>query len=186
VVVYVFEQVIFCTMNDIYASTVPTLIKLLGGLKNLLDKMEAFAGEKKVDPSVFLNDRLAPDMFDCKRQIQIACDQAKGAVSRLTGTENPKHDDAEVTATELKARIDKTLAFIASVPENAYEKAGEQKVQLPYFPGKYMTGVDYAREYVLPNFIFHVTVAYVTFRHLGVPIGKADFMNGLPLKDLVE
>ncbi len=171
-------------MNDIYASTVPTLTKLLGGLRKQLDTMAAFAAEKKVDPSVFLNDRLAPDMFDCKRQIQIACDQAKGAVARLTGVENPKHEDTEVTAAELQARIDKTLAFIQSVPESAYEKAAEQKVQLPYFPGKYMTGVDFAREYVLPNFIFHVTVAYAIFRHQGVPLGKADFTNGLPLKDL--
>ncbi len=171
-------------MNDIYTHTVPLFVKHLGGLKNILDKAEQHANEKGLDVAAILSDRLAPDMFDCTRQIQIACDNAKGAVSRLTAIEAPKFDDTEKTIAELKSRIDKTLEFVQSVPETAFADAATRQVVLPYFPGTYMTGEDYAREYVISNFLFHVTVAYGIFRHNGVPLGKADFMNGLPLKPI--
>ncbi len=171
-------------MNELYTLTTPTFVKILGGVRNNLDKVAAFASEKNIDPSVILNDRLAPDMFDLKRQVQIACDNAKGAVARLTLTENPSHEDVETTIPELQARIDKTIAFITSVPESAFEKAAEVKVEIKYFPGKYMVGAEYAHAYALPNFFFHSTIAYGIMRHNGVPLGKADFINGLPLKDL--
>jgi len=171
-------------MDSIYTYTVPLFIKHLGGIRNSLDKAQAYAVDRKVEETVLLSDRLAPDMFPYVRQVQIACDNAKGAVARLAGIEAPKFDDTEKTIAELQARIDKTLAFISSVPESGFASAAEQKITLPYFPGKYMTGFDYAREYVIPNFLFHVTVAYAILRHQGVPLGKADFMNGMPLKDL--
>lgn len=171
-------------MDSIYAYTVPTFTKLLGGLRTILDKGEAFARDKGIDQATLLNERLAPDMFPLVRQVQIACDNAKGGVARLAGIENPKHEDTETTFDELRARIDKTLAFIASVPEDAFKDAADRKITLPYFPDSYMAGFDYAREYVIPNFVFHVVTAYGILRHQGVPLGKTDFLNGLPLQKL--
>lgn len=171
-------------MDAIYSYTIPTFVKFLGTLRNTLDKIEAFAAEKNIDQSVILNDRLAPDMFPFIRQIQIACDNAKGAAARLSGTENPKHEDDEVTIDDLKARINKTLEFVQSVPESAFADAANRQIILPYYPDKYLTGYDYARAYAIPNFLFHVTIAYAIARHNGISVGKADFMNGLPFKDL--
>jgi hypothetical protein len=171
-------------MDSIYTYTVPTFTKLLGGLRTILDKGEAFAREKNIKPTDLLNERLAPDMFPLVRQVQIACDNAKGGVARLAGIENPKHEDTETTFDELRARIDKTLEFIGSVPEDAFKDAAERKITLSYFPDSYMTGFDYAREYVIPNFTFHIVTAYGILRHQGVPLGKADFINGFPLKKL--
>ncbi len=167
-------------MSQIYSFTIPVFAKHLEGLKKIIEKAEAHG----VDEQALLNDRLAPDMFPFVRQVQIACDQAKGAVARLTGGENPSFPDTEASFDELKARIDKTIAFMNSVPESAYEGADTRETTLPYFPGKYMTGFDYAREYVIPNFYFHVSIAYGLVRKAGVEIGKADFMNGLPLHDV--
>jgi hypothetical protein len=171
-------------MHTTYTVTVPTFIKLLGGLKNVLAKAEAHAKEGGISEATFINDRLAPDMFPLKKQVQTACDNAKGAIARLTGKENPKIEDTEETFTELQARIDKTLAFVGSVNEKDFAGAEERKIVLPYFPTKYMTGNDYALEYAVPNFIFHVVTAYGIVRKNGVQIGKADFVNGLPFKDL--
>ena len=171
-------------MDSIYTYTVPVFIKHLTALRNILDKTAAFAEEKKIDPLVLLSDRLSPDMFALTRQIQIACDNAKAASARLSGVEVPKHDDTETTIPELQARIDKTLAFIQSIPEASFKDAATVKVTLPYFPGMYMTGFDYAREYAIPNFFFHKTIAYGILRHQGVPLGKTDFMLSLPLKNL--
>lgn len=167
-------------MSHIYTYTVPVFVKALGGLKIILEKAEAHG----VNEAELLGSALAPDMFPFVRQVQIACDNAKGAVVRLTGIENQAFSDTETTIAELKTRIDKTIAFVAAVPESAFDGAEDRQVTLPYFPGKYMTGAEYAREYVIPNFFFHATIAYGLVRKAGVPIGKSDFLNGLPLKDV--
>jgi len=171
-------------MQNIYTFTVPVFTKMLGGLKGVLAKAEAHAKEAGLDEAAFLQDRLAPDMFPFVRQIQIATDNAKGAVARLTGTEAPKFEDTESTFAELSARIDRTLAYLATAQEAQFTGAEDRKIELPYFTGKYMTGMEYALEYALPNFLFHVTVAYALIRKNGTPVGKADFLGGLPLKDL--
>lgn len=171
-------------MNDIYTYTVPVFVKSLGGLKNVLTKAEAFAKEKGTSDADFLADRLAPDMFPLSQQVQIACDNAKGATARLSGTEAPKFEDSETTFAELQSRIDKTLAFVQSVPESAFASAADRQVVLPYFADKYLTGFDYAREYAIPNFFFHLVTAYALVRKSGAPIGKADYANGINFRDL--
>jgi hypothetical protein len=170
-------------MNDIYTYTVPIFIKALGGLKNVLVKAEAHAKDAKMSEEEFLSDRLAPDMFPLAKQVQIACDNAKGATARLSGTDAPKYEDTEKTFAELLARIDKTLTFVESVPESAFAGAAERQVVLPYFKDKFLTGFDYAREYAIPNFFFHVVTAYGIIRKNGVTIGKTDYTNGINFQD---
>jgi hypothetical protein len=156
----------------------------LGGLRIVLEKAQTHIREKGVSEAELLASALAPDMYPLSRQVQIACDNAKGATARLASMEVPKKEDTEKTFDELFARIDWTVSFVQSVPESAFEGAEDRKVTLPYFKGKYMSGFDYAREYAVPNFLFHVVTAYGLIRKAGVPIGKADYMNGYPLRDL--
>jgi uncharacterized protein len=68
---------------SMHAMSVDLLSNILGNLSWLLDKGEAFATAKKIEPSVLLSARLAPDMFPLTRQVQVACDIAKNSVSRL-------------------------------------------------------------------------------------------------------
>ncbi|MEO5928062.1 MAG: DUF1993 domain-containing protein [Patescibacteria group bacterium] len=171
-------------MNPLYQFTVPVFQKSLKALDGLLVKAEAFVKEKGIEESVLLDDRLAPDMFPFKKQIQIACDNAKGVSARLAGQEVPSHEDTEMTIAELRARIAKTLEFIGTISEDMFADAATRKVTLPYFPGKFMTGFDYAREYALPNFLFHVVTAYAILRKQGAVIGKEDFIGGVPLQDV--
>lgn len=166
--------------KSIYAFTVPVFIKGLGGLRAVLAKAQVHG----LDEAALLNDRLAPDMFPFVKQVQVACDHAKGAAARLSGKENPKMEDIETSLAELIARIDKTVAFCASVSEADFAGANEQKITLPYFAGTFMAGYDYAREYAIPNFFFHVAMAYAIVRKNDVQIGKADYINGVPLQDL--
>ena len=172
-------------MNEVYNFTVPVFEKHLNALKGVLTKSEAFAKEKGLDEKAVLQTALAPDMFPLVKQVQVACDNAKGLVARLSKSENPKHEDTEQTFSELQARIDKTLAFVSTATPDSFKDLDSIQVVLAYFPGKYMTAFDYAREYALPNFFFHTVTAYDIVRHLGVQIGKEDFMDGkMPFKDL--
>lgn len=166
-------------MDSIYDYTVPVFVKTLGGLKNVLEKAAAHG----LDEQALLADRLAPDMFPFVRQVQIACDNTKGATARLAGAENPSFPDEEKTLAELIARVDKTVEYVRSVPKEAFVDAAHRKITLPYFPGKSFAGFDYAREYAIPNFFFHVGMSYALVRKNDVAIGKGDYINGLSFVD---
>jgi hypothetical protein len=155
----------------------------LGALSKLLDKAEAHCASKKIDPSVLLGYRLAPDMFALARQVQIACDLAKFGAARLSGAEPPKFEDNEKTIPELKERVVKTLAFVKGVDRKAIDASAGRTITFPLGPKKgEMTGADYLNHFVLPNFYFHAATAYGLLRHAGLEIGKQDFLAGIPIK----
>src|SRR3982750_2596383 len=100
---------------SMYQASSPRFANILRNLAAMLDKAQAHCEARKIDPLALTSFRLYPDMFAFTRQVQIACDTAKGAVARLAGAEIPKHEDSEQTFAELKARIAKTADFIATV-----------------------------------------------------------------------
>lgn len=171
-------------MYNIYTQTPKIVTKTLKSVLNLLNKAETFVNDGLVTEVKLIEARLAPDMFAFNKQIQVATDNAKGIVSRLSGTENPKYEDTETTIAELKTRVQKTIDFIESIPEESYNDANEVKVVLPYMPGKYQTALDYVTDYGLPNLYFHVVTSYAILRNLGLPVSKMDYINSLNLKDL--
>jgi hypothetical protein len=156
----------------------------LTALSGVLSKGEAFAAAKKIDPSVLLSYRLAPDMFALPRQVQIACDMAKNGGSRLAGVEPPKFDDNETTFEQLKTRIAKTIAHVKTLDPKTIDAAGDRIITLPLGPNNKgeMKGDDYLNHFVLPNFYFHCTATYAILRHCGVEIGKQDYLGAIPLK----
>jgi hypothetical protein len=162
-----------------YDASVPALRQMLKSLNHFLDKAEAHAAEKNIDVKTLLTAKLAPDMFDFTRQIQIACDHAKGAVGRLAGLELPKHEDVETTVAELKARVQSVQDFIATAKPEQFVDAEDKAIQLVYPWATYdFTGRSYLMNYALPNFYFHATTAYDILRHQGVALGKVDFLTG--------
>ena len=108
------------------AAATQTFLKMLNGLSNVLKTAEANAAERKIDPSVFLNARLAPDMFALTRQVQVATDAAKGALHRIAGREIPKMEDNETSFAELQARIAKVVDMFKAMP--ASELDGQEAV----------------------------------------------------------
>jgi uncharacterized protein len=163
---------------SMYQASAPRFANLLKNLSAILDKAKAHAEAKKIDELVLTASRLYPDMYALARQVQIACDTAKGAVARLAGVEVPKHEDTEKTFDELKGRIAKTLAFIATVkPAQIDGSEGKEivlKLQGKEVPFK---GLPYLLGFAWPNFYFHLTTAYNILRHNGVEIGKRDFVG---------
>ncbi len=163
---------------SMYQASVPLFRSLLGALSGVLDKGAAFCTAKGVDPSVLLNDRLAPDMFPLSRQVQIAADMAKGGVARLAGAEVPSWEDNEQTFDELKARIVKTLTFVDGfTPEQIDGSEGREIVLVMRAGEVRFTGQRYLIGFVIPNVAFHCATAYNILRHNGVDVGKRDFLG---------
>jgi hypothetical protein len=163
---------------SMYQVSIPVFVKTLGNLAAILDQGAAFAAARKVDPSVLLNWRLAPDMLNLTRQVQIAADHAKRAPARLAGIEAPAYEDNEASFAELKARIDKTIDFINTLKRGQIDGSEARDITLKIGGGSQtLTGQAYLLHNALPNFFFHVTTAYAILRHCGVEVGKKDFIG---------
>jgi uncharacterized protein len=165
-------------------ASIPVFEIGLNALSAILDKGASFAATKKIEPSVLLNARLAPDMFPLVRQVQIVCDQAKNGGARLAGVEPPRFEDNETTFDQLKERVSKTLAFVKTLDAKAIDGAADREMTFPLGPNNkgHMKGDDYLDHFVLSNFYFHLTAAYAILRHCGVDLGKRDFLGGIPLR----
>ena len=161
-----------------YQASAPRFANMLKNLSALLDKAQAHCEAKKIEPAALTAFRLYPDMFPLTRQVQIACDTAKGAVARLAGLEVPKHEDTEQNFAELKARIAKTIAFIDSVKPAQIDGSEGTEIVLKLRSGEVkLTGMQYLLAHAYPNFYFHAATAYGILRHNGVEIGKRDFLG---------
>lgn len=164
--------------NPIYSATIPVFTQMLGAFSKIIDKLEAHCEAKKIDPSVFANARLFPDMFDFKRQVQMAGDFAKNPTARLAGLEPPAFADTETTLPELKTRIAKTLDYLKTLKPEQFKDAATREITITP-GGQKMTfpGEIYLNNFALPNFYFHLTSAYAILRANGVDIGKWDYMG---------
>ena len=164
-----------------YAASVPIFTQMLTGLSGVLDKAAAHAAAKKIDEAVLLQTRLTPDMFPLARQVQIACDFAKGTPARLAGVEVPNFPDTEVSIADLKTRIERTKAFIAALDQAAIDGSADRDISLKV-AGREMhfKGQPYLLGFASPNFYFHLTMAYAVLRANGVELGKLDFMGIRP------
>jgi len=163
---------------SMYQASAPRFARLLRNLSAILAKAQAHADAKKLDAAALTGYRLFPDMFPLTRQVQIACDTAKGAVARLAGMEPPKHEDTEQSFADLQARIAKTLDFVESVKADKIDGSETREVVLKMRAGELrLKGLDYLLSHAYPNFYFHVTTAYNILRHNGVEIGKRDFVG---------
>jgi hypothetical protein len=164
---------------SMYSASVPIFTKTLTNMRRWFDKAEAHAAARQFDSSVYLTLRLAPDMLALPSQVRIAGDAAKGCAARLAGIEIPVFEDNETTFAELRQRVDKTLAFLETVPASAIDGSEEREIVIPArnreprrFKGEY-----YLKHWALPNFFFHATTFYALLRHSGVELGKADFLG---------
>jgi hypothetical protein len=166
---------------SIYQASVPVFIQVLQNLSAILAKAAAHAEARKVEPAVFCQLRLYPDMLPLSRQVSLACDFAKLATARLAAVEAPKYADDERDFTQLQERIARTLDFIRSVPQAEVEAGAERSVTMKLPNAEHtFSGPIYLMHVALPNFFFHITTAYAILRTNGVELGKLDFIGSLP------
>ena len=161
-----------------YQSSVPAMSRALGNLRKILAKSAAHCEARKIDPSALISFRLYPDMLPLVSQVRIACDMAKGSLTRLGGVEVPKFEDNEQTFADLDARIEKTLALLAAVTPAQIDGSEKRAVTIKTPKGDLtFDGQSYLQFFLLPNVYFHCTTAYNILRHNGIEIGKFDFIG---------
>jgi hypothetical protein len=163
---------------SMYTASAPVFLRMLGNLDQLLAKAEEYAKQRGFDPNLLVTQRLAPDMLPLSAQIQLSSDSAKGAMARLSGSAPPSMPDTETTMADLRARIAKTIDYVKSVPASAIDGSEEKDIVLKLPSGDMpFKGLAFLTGFVLPNFLFHISIAYAILRHNGVPLGKLDFLG---------
>jgi hypothetical protein len=165
---------------SMYQASVPVFVRTLTNLKSILNKASTHAQARKIDEAALLGARLFPDMFPLTRQVQLACDYARGTAARLAGKEPPAYEESEKTIAELITRIDRSIDYVRSVPAGELDGSETREIVRPLRgqPKKF-TGQNYLVQFALPSFFFHATTAYAILRHSGLEIGKADYLGQL-------
>jgi hypothetical protein len=163
---------------SMYEASVPVFKQLLVALDECLGKAEAHATEKKFEPNALLQARLFPDMFALVRQVQIACDFAKGTCARLAGIEPPKFEDNESSLAELQSRIAKTRQFMSTIKAAQIDGSEGRDVKFKAGPREFeFKGLAYLTGFALPNFYFHHAMTYAILRHNGLELSKKDYIG---------
>ena len=166
---------------SMYQASVPVFVHFLSALSGVLDKAQAHAANRKLDPAVVLGTRLFPDMFPLSQQVTSATDHALRVACGLSGVAQPTLPDAGTSFEQAKARVDKAVEFLKGLKAAQIDgtEAKEVTLQLGGQPRAFK-GQSLLLDFAIPNFYFHMTTAYGILRHCGVDIGKRDFMGMKP------
>lgn len=169
---------------------VPTFTTMLTALSDWLDKAEAHLPGGGAE--TLLSARLAPDMFPLSTQIRFACVQAQEAIHRLRGIDFPASiaelleegrnaGEQSGTIVDAKSRIAETLALLKALAPDALDAEPGRAIahQLPGGMIFDLTAEQYARDWALGQFYFHIMTAYSILRHQNIPLGKADYIPHL-------
>ena len=169
---------------------VPTFAQMLRNLNAWIDKAAEAKRTSGSEPEVLLSLRLAEDMHPFASQIRFACFQAQEATFRLRGLPVPSEladlaregqnaDEHPGTLADAQARISAALATLESLGAEAFDGGGGQlpiSIELPNGMVFDMAGEQYVRDWLLPQFYFHVMAAYAILRNHGIEVGKADYV----------
>lgn len=163
---------------SLHQASIPVFLRALDNLRHVLQKGEAFAAEKGIEPEVLLQQRLIVDMLPLVRQVQIATDLAKNGGFRLAGLEPPKFDDDETTFAQLYVRMDRAAALLRELTPQQIDGSEARAITVKMPNGELnFDGQSYLLHFSIPNLFFHCTTSYAILREAGVPIGKLDFMG---------
>lgn len=160
--------------------SVDVVTQHLTGLAGVIDKAIAFAAEKKLSQAALIELRFAPDMYNFGKQVQVASFWGAMIAAKLANIEPMKFADDEKSLEDLKARVERALAFVKAANRGAVDAMAETVVSIQAGANvrKYK-GKDFALHFALPHFFFHCTTAYDLLRHFGIPLAKRDYMGAV-------
>lgn len=162
-------------MPSLYDTTVPAFVRGLTALSHILTIGEKYAKENNLSETEFTSTRLAPDMLPLTFQIQNASNAVRNALTLVAQIDVVAFENDEKTFADLQERISLTIKALEGTNTKTFDGAEKRTVERP---GKTFTGLEFLAQNSLPNFYFHISIAYAILRSKGVQIGKQDYLNG--------
>ncbi len=157
-----------------------TIAAMIGSLENLdriLSKAEAHARSRKIEPEVFLSARLYPDMFNLIQQLQYALYLPMDFARHFTDEPAPHVGYEEATFEDMHASLKTAIAYLKAIPASRLAERAQRVVPIFFDGTKGMPADHYAAIIEMPDFYFHLSIAYAILRHNGVPLAKDDFIG---------
>ena len=164
------------------SNAVGALPRLLSNLEHLLREGEKDAEARGIEADIYLNARLAPDMWSLARQVQAAAELAKNAPYRIAGLKPPNYEGYPESFDACYALLERARSDIDAVSASDLDGKEERAFTLEMGPNKIQmefTGISYLSGFTLPNVYFHITTVYNILRHNGVKLWKRDFFGGI-------
>ncbi len=168
---------------------VPACAQTLRAMNGWLDKAVNHAAAGGDDAEALLSLRLAPDMYPLAAQLRFPCFMAQEPIYRLSGRPVPESleevrregwnaGERPGTIADARRHLADALDSLDGVSPDQFNGAPDRAITLDLPNGMIfdLTGDQYVRDWVLPNFHFHVGMAYAILRRHGVPLGKADLL----------
>jgi uncharacterized protein len=137
-------------------------------LLGLIDKVEAHACED------ILSAALTDDMFPLATQVRIAANFSLRACCPLANTPVLSFDNGETSFAGLKQQLNHTIDHLHLLDIPARAGAGEVR-ECAGFADIALPVDEYVYALALPNFFFHISMAYAIAKIHGVPVGKGDY-----------
>lgn len=164
---------------SMHAASAEVYVRMLHNLLTWLDKAEEHARARGYDGGAYLSTKLSPDMLSFTKQVSIASEVARLGVARLGAVDLPAAQSSDDSFDGLRLRVRDAIAFVDGVSPEQLEGSAGREVILPQRQGDplHFTGQTFLQQWSLPNFFFHVTMAYALLRQAGVALGKADYLG---------
>jgi hypothetical protein len=164
---------------SLHEASVGVFVPYLGNLSALLDHASAHATARKIDAAVLLDMRLYPNMYSMRQQVGETIRHAVLSCALLAGHEPPAFPGTAPDIAELKSRIAATIDFMNGLPPAAIDAAGDKAVVFTFKNGakRKFSGRSLLLTFSVPQFFFHIAMAYGILRHAGVDLAKKDFLG---------
>lgn len=155
------------------ASARIVFVDVLGTLEHLVWKaQDADFGDDVLEA------KLTEDMFPLELQFRVALNQVLLALNQVGGRSVALDEAPYRSLSEVRTRIDAVRKELDQVsPDQWAASAQIVDLTLPNGVRFVMSSEEDIRDWILPNFYFHVTVAYVLLRQAGLGVGKMDYMT---------
>jgi hypothetical protein len=167
------------TTESTYTFTIPVFIQTLKNVEKLLVRAEQHAKRNKIDPAVLLQARLYPDMFSLLQQVQYVCFIPVDFARHFSDAPPPRVGYDEASFADLKSSLKQTIAYLRAIKPQCFADRGRALLPLFFDSARGLDPEAHASRLTVPDFFFHVTVAYAILRHNGVALGKSDFLGPL-------
>jgi uncharacterized protein len=144
-----------------------------------LDHILTVGEENCLEFDSAMNYQIAPDMFPLGTQIAFACNQPR-AFARWCAGQAAENLDPNVKSLDVaRSYINNTKALLHEVQVGDLRLDEIKRTDLGANLFCELPARLFVSDYLIPNFYFHISIAYAILRKHGFPLGKANYMSFL-------
>ncbi|MDT0575586.1 DUF1993 domain-containing protein [Croceicoccus sp. F390] len=164
---------------SLHRALVPQWVQLARSAHSMIGKAQQHVETGAISQAELVNARLTDDMAPLAYQVKSIRSHSVGAIEGIrAGTFSPSSMDGPATLDEAAELLAQTIAELEAVDPTEFNALHDRHVEFRYNDfAMPFTGENFLFSFSQPNVYFHTTTAYAILRHMGVKIGKLDYLG---------